>query len=402
MSRLFAPFGVCLPLSRAGLLLLAAGCQRQAQPPCADGWGAISMPDQSVHVRTDGDDSAPGTGSQPLATLEAALQATRAGLYKRIALGPGEFAAALDLLGDAGAGATDNDLVLEGCSAEETALGPLQADAPQIKVTEAIGVELRGLSLRGGARPLWVWGGASVTASQMTILEADWSGFVVDGPYSILDLEEVRVEGSRAVGGVGGYGAEIDGAQVSWEGGALLDNTAAGIVVNGETAALELVGVEISETRTDEAGRFGRGLQIQNYASASVVDCQLQGNRDAAIFSLLGREVLVERASIATVERASGEGGDGIVATGIDPDDRQLDPASFQITLLDNVIDGAPRAGALMERVTAALEGNQVTGAEQQLAAQEGAVLSGPDEVQVLTEALALRRELLDAGLDAR
>jgi hypothetical protein len=380
------------------LLCLAAACRPgEAEPPCAGGsWGAISDPGGSIHVQPGGDDKGEGTAEEPLASLSAALELARSGSLRTIAIGAGEFPAALDLL------ESDSGLVIEACGEDETTLVPESEGAPQLKVTAATDVAVTGLTLQGGDRPLWVWGGGELSVSAVTVADANWTGFVVDGPYTIVIAQELTVRGTRAVGGAGGYGAEIDGATVSWEGGAVLESTGAGVVVSGETASLSLVDVEISDTLPDDEGRFGRGVQIQSYATAAVQDCLLERNQDAAIFSLLGQEVLVERAQITSVVESSGDGGDGIVITGIDSDGRELDPASFVATLTDNVIDNAVRAGVLLERVTATLAGNQVTSSGQERVAQEGAVLSGPDAVTELADPLPLRRDLLAPLLEAR
>src|SRR5687768_14614471 len=70
--------------------------------PCAGGgWGLITDPD-AVHVRSDGSDGGTGTVDAPLATLDAALEAVRAGGPRRIAIGPGTYATSLSLLHDRG------------------------------------------------------------------------------------------------------------------------------------------------------------------------------------------------------------------------------------------------------------------------------------------------------------
>jgi hypothetical protein len=380
------------------LLSLAAACRSgKTEPPCAGGgWGAILDPAGSVHVQSGGDDKGDGTPEAPLASLSAALDLARTGAQRTIAIGAGEFPAALDLL------ETDSGLTFEACGQDETTLVPETDGVPQLKVTAATDVAVTGLTLQGGDRPLWVWGGGELTVSAVAVADANWTGFVVDGPYTIVIAQELTVRGTRSVGGEGGYGVEIDGATVSWEGGAILENTAAGVVASGDTASLSLLDVEISDTLPDDDGRFGRGVQIQSYATAVVEDCLLERNQDAAIFSLLGQDVLVEGAQITTVVASSGDGGDGIVLTGIDSDGRQLDPASFVATLTDNVIDNAVRAGVVLERVTATLTGNQVTTSGQTLVSQEGAVLSGPDVVTELTEPLPLRRDLFAPLLEAR
>lgn len=382
-------------------LTLVFGCDPPAltdetlPPPCADGgWGAIGDPADTIHVQAGGDDTNDGSAQAPLLTVSAAIDAARDGT-PRIGIGPGSFEAALDLL------ETDGGLVVVGCSPEETILVPEVEGEPQIKVTAALDVEIGSLTLSGGDRGLWVWGGAAASASHVVIDDGQWSGFVVDGPFTLLDLEDVSVTGTRSVGGVGGYGGEIDGAVVTWTGGGAWGNTAVGVVVSGETADLQLSNVEIADTLPADDGAFGRGVQVQEYASARLSDTVLSNNHDAGLFSLLGDDLVLER---VTVDQTAGGavGGDGIVVTGVDAGGRQLDPATFVVTLDDNVVTDPARAGIVLERVTATVSGNQVTGGVQGLVSQEGAVVSGPDVVDVLTVPLVLNRDALGNVLSRR
>ena len=233
------------------------GAEEPAAPPCdGGGWGAIGAPNDAAHVRNDGDDSGDGSQTAPFATLQAALDAVRAGDASRIAVGPGTFETALDLDAD------DRDLVIEGCGADQTDLTSGIDGQPVVKVTEAVGVSLAGLTLSRADRPLFVWGGAEVAVAASTIDSARWSGFVVDGPYTLLDLDDVTVSGSREVGGVGGFGGEVDGGTLHWRGGAAVGNTAAGIVASGSTARIELSDLVVADTQSTPAGVFGRGVQI--------------------------------------------------------------------------------------------------------------------------------------------
>ena len=127
---------------------------------------------------------------------------------------------------------------------------------------------------------------------------------------------------------------------------------------------LALSNVEIADTLPADDGAFGRGVQIQGFASARLADTVLSNNHDAGLFSLLGEDLALERVTVD--QTASGAvGGDGIVVTGVDADGRQLDPATFTVTLDDNVVTDPARAGIVLERVTATVTGNQVTGAVQ-------------------------------------
>lgn len=383
------------------LMSTLAGCHRDPEPPCAgEGWGGLGDPLHSVHVREDGDDAGDGSEEEPFLTLEAALDATRTGSTKRIAIGPGDFPAVLSLVADAGDGKTDNDLIIEGCSTDETHLVPQSESEPTFAVTAAQGVSLTGVTVTGGDRPLFAWGGSWLTVDQVQVRGARGVGFVVDGPYTIIDISNSEVHDTTPSDGVGGYGVEIDGATVRWSGGGVFGSTAVGIVVNGETASLTLSGATVAETVPDSAGQFGRGVQIQSYASADLADCTLSANSDAGLFSLLGQELTISGVTVQGSSATSGQGGDGIVITSIDSSGRTLDPTLFTATLTDNLISDVDRAGVILERVTASLDGNQVDGTDpdQTLIAQEGAVTSGGDIVSVPDEPLPLTRDEITAA----
>ena len=69
------------------IIALGGGGCGPPPPPCDGTWGPIVDPDAAVHVREDGDDAGLGTHDDPLATVAAAVDATRTGPLSRIALG---------------------------------------------------------------------------------------------------------------------------------------------------------------------------------------------------------------------------------------------------------------------------------------------------------------------------
>ena len=141
-------------------LIVVFGCEPPAltdeplPPPCADGgWGAIGDPADTIDVQPGGDDTNDGSAEAPLLTLSAALDAARNGT-PRIGVGAGTFEATLDLV------ESDAGLEIVGCSPDETILVPDVEGEPQIKVTAAVDITIASLTLSGGDRGLWVWGGA--------------------------------------------------------------------------------------------------------------------------------------------------------------------------------------------------------------------------------------------------
>jgi hypothetical protein len=356
--------------------------------PCeGESWGAIEDPSAAVHVRADGDD-ADGDGSRaaPFATVAAAFDAGGG----PIAVGPGTFPTTLSL------GEADAGFAIQGCSPDETSLVGDEAGEPVLAFSGTADATIAGLTLAEADRPLFVWGGAEVSAHQVAIRDARWSGFVVDGPYTILELEDVTVERTQAVGGAGGFGGEVDGATLRWTGGAAVANVGAGLVGAGATAVLDLDGVRVAETVPADDGRFGRGVQVQDYASATLRACTVADNHDAGVFSLLATDLVIDGLSVERTAVGIDSGGDGIVVTAVDSDGRQLDPAGFTAALTANTIGAPGRTGIVLERVTATVDGNTVTDAgAQDIVAQSGAVVTGADAFEVLTEPLPLDREAI-------
>lgn len=372
---------------------MATACG-QPKPPCGGDWGGLSEAEPAWHVRADANPDGDGSERDPFLVLSDALEAARGADVRRIIVGAGTFRANLDV--DGGPRRHDG-LELLGCGTELTTLEPTDAQEPTIRITEASDVLVSGMTLRGGATPLFIWGGSEAEVTELHIDEPRITGFVVDGPLSTVDLGLVTVEDTQMDdGGQFGYGGVITGAQVTWSGGGVSNAHSAAVIIDGDTATLDASDLDIVSTQPNGAGAFGRGLQVQGFAGATVSDSRFADHRDAALFGLLPGPLVVQDSTFEST-LASNEGGDAIVVTGIDDRGARLDPANFQATLERNTIDGADRAGVLFERVTAVANDNVImgTGTGQERISQEGAVLSGNDVFVVPSESLEVLREAL-------
>ncbi len=399
-------------------------------PPCAGGgWGAISDPDISIHVRADGsDDTGDGTAGNPLATLDAALRMSRDRQDdKRIAVGPGVFPASLaiqaDVLDSLGDPATDSGLGIEGCGESETSLLALSADEPVVKVDEAEDVRLSGITLDGGRRALWVWSGAVVDIDFVAVENATRVGIIFGGWETIVSASNLSVSDTLPeVDGSGveyGYGIAIQGAQVDLTDASVSGSHRIGILIDGAAATLERVSVDGTQPGSD--GSLGRGIQIQNVSQALLSDLEIgaiEPNSDAGVFSQASLLLQLENTHVVATSSSALEvdgnpcggeecPGDGIV---INQRGEEDDPALYSHILLDNVVEGTARAGILVESVVAELDGNSTSGCGVVDGVTNGSifvqgdldtdggdhVISGPDPVAERVDAFPLNNQVVE------
>jgi hypothetical protein len=385
-------------------------------PPCGAGdWGAISDPDNSVHVRADGsDEDGDGTAAHPLATLQAALVKTR-GLaeHKRIAVGPGVFEANLDILEETvdenNDPATDSGLVIEGCSTDETAFVPTDANRPVVKVSDANDVRLAGFTLDGGLATLWVWNSASVSLDFVAVKNSTRLGVIFGGWETIVSASHLTVEDTLLAGASDplGCGIAILDATVDLTDSAVSGSHRAGILVDYGTLTLDRVTVDGTVPGSD--GSLGRGIQIQDWSEVQIFDSEIgvqEPNHDAGLFANAAFRLWVENTLVQGTAPAefdvggvpcADEGcpGDGIVISqggGAD------DPATYVHYLYDNVVSGCARAGLVAESVVADLDGNLSAdnsivdgGTGASLFVQGNLLTDGGDPVITGTDAVAER-----------
>ena len=404
MSRFF----LWAPVLGMGLSPLL-GCSGGKDPvsPCADGsWGAVPDPVTAIQVRTDGVDGAEGSLDAPVATLDAALALARARSSDRtIFVGPGEFdGVALSMAHDPGDGSTDDGLVLQGCT-DETTLNAANEDGPILQVTAAQGVTLAALDLVGGSRALWIWSGATVRASQMSIQGSGRLGILVNDQSTTVDLEDIAVadtvddEAFPGVAfGLGIYNADVTGSRVKISG-----SQWAGVFLGGDgvSGSLDLDACDVSGTTEAANGEYGRAVHAQDAADLTLTGCTLSNQTDAAVFALQVQAVTLSNLTVATVGDAvipdeTETSGDGLVITSDDGSGLSVDPADFTATLKDNSIGDFDRAGMVVEGVTAEVDANTTSGGLFGKTQQGGAILTGSDTMDFTAETLLFNRVMFD------
>lgn len=367
-----------------------------ASPPCGDGtWGAITAPDDAIHVRADGDDAGDGTAEAPLATLAAALDLFRS-TGRPLALGPGEYEAGLSLDHD-----RDDGFVLEGCGPGEVTLLPADPSSAVLQVTEATSIRLAGFSTSGGRRALFLWSGAEVELADVQVVDATRLGILIDGSDTIVAMSDVEVHDVVAEGDVG-FGVQLTDGVLTMDGGGVWGATGAGVLV--ATGQITLTDVAVSDTLPLAGGTFGRGLQLQRQAWGAVSGGSFDGNADAGIFAADSYPVeiaatVVSSTAAGTVSSTGEATGDGIVVCQVE---ENLDPATVAVTISTTTVTGSARAGILLSAVSATLDGNTTAGNglgddDGSIFVQDDAVATGTDTVTELAaaDALAVERAMV-------
>lgn len=357
------------------------------EPPCADGWGYISDPENAVHVRADGiDESATGRADAPYGTLDAAIGAWRSTGASEVAIGPGEFYASLLLAGDRGDGTSDSGLVIEGCSPDEVTLKPPvdSEGQPILQYTDVESAVLRGVTLQGGYRPLWLWAGTTASIESVSVVEGERAGIVVVGSDTDVSLVDVNVLNPISTpdyaGDEAAYGISVDGASISMEGGGIWGATEVGFLAAG--ADVNLDDVSISDTIPGSAGEFGRGIHLQSYSIANLENVILDSNTDAGIFSsqslyLSLKGVEISNTSAGILDGLDDTTGDGIVISQGDEDAGLSDPSLFETLIQDCVVSSSARAGIVVQDVLISSMTGNISGSDNGLA---------PDGISVLTQ----------------
>ncbi len=383
-------------------------------PPCVgESWGSISDWASSVHVREDGDDeSGDGSAGAPVATLSVALDLARASdELTAIAIGPGTFESGLILGGEGllSEDYSDDGLSIEGCGWEETTLEEETSDQSLIWVTGATGMRIAGLTLEGGRRSLWIWGGAEVVVEGVAIQNSIRVAVVVADHGTEVSFTDVQVTDvvseDSALGSTLGYGISVQNASVMLVGTTVTGATGVGFLASN--AQVEMTDVTVQETARGAGDLYGRGIQFQEQCTATLTGVDILNNADAGLFSLQSASLdmdglFVDQVIWSSVPDADDTSGDGIVVTGAD-DEHNYDPAIFINTLTNSEVANAARAGVLFEHVTAEANANSIhdchlTSDDVSFFHQDSANVSGDTESLALVDGAAL----MPLGLNRR
>lgn len=370
---------------------------------CEDGsTGYITEPDGAVHVWADAEAGGDGSWAHPFSDVQSALEAVRdRDEDRRIAIWPGTYTETLGLSSDEG----DDDLVIQGCSPDETVLTAADEDEPVLRITEATGVTVSGLCTDGGTRNIQAWSDASVTLDHLRITGGAEAGLVIHGNATVATVEEVEVSSPEETGDGYGYGIAIQqGATATLTGGSVSGATAAGILID-DANEVTLADFTVEGTAAGAEGTYGHGLQVQaETVLVTVEESTFSDNHGAGVFVLQGltftmSDSVVSGTLASDITGAGETSGDGVV---VSRGDGNLDPATFVADLQDNTISDSARAGLLLDGVTATVSGNAVSGSgsgTDQPLSQDASQVSGTDTVTELseTEALVLETTPLEA-----
>jgi len=349
-------------LSLATLLTTSWATAALAAPPCAGAtWGEITSPSTSIHVDDAGDDKGEGTATDPVATLSEALTRSRAsGVTKRIAIHPGTYDGGLLLKKTLPASATDDGLIIEGCSATEVTVVPPTGGSgdPVLEIYEADTIKLAGLKLDGGTRTLLAYAGASATVLNVVVDNAKRIGGLADGATTALTLDGTKVEDTVADSGSYGWGVAVQSATLVMDGGAVLRSVEVGLFADG--ADLDLSNAEIADTATNSSGYYGRGVHIQNGTTGDFYRLDLGGNTDAGFFGHRFEDIAIDYIDVPVgtnglIPDSEETTGDGIVLTRAGSTDPVTD---FVATLTGNTASYTDRAAVVLDGVDATVVSN--------------------------------------------
>lgn len=323
-----------------------------APHPCAgETWGGVDsdLVITAIHVAETAVEGGDGSLNQPFTSLDDAIAASRLDEgVKVVILWPGSYEASLDLGADLG----DDTLQIHGCSADEVTIEAPDSDSPVIKVSAVQGFALSGVTLSGGKRGLWVWQGAAVAVSDLHAVDNNLLGIVIDGVSTVATLIDIRVTDPNDVAGLGGYGLIVQGSTVDVKNLTVIGATGNGVVVDGGMANAVFSTVSVTGTAARSDGQQGRGMTVQEQASAWITDGTFADNHDAGVFGLGAtaldlKNVSVSGTAASTLPTSGDTTGDGIVITD-NPELEPYDQVYFTSSLEDVTVEGSSRAGVLL------------------------------------------------------
>ncbi len=342
----------------------SAGGEDEVAFPC-DGGSWEDHPDfgEWVHVRANGDDGGDGTRAAPFASVPAGLNWSRAYGRKTIFVGPGDFAANLDLADDLGEGGSDVRLRILGCGPDETHLTPASPSDILLKLSGVHDVQIIGVELFGGETPLLIWQGSSAFLQNVSVRNALTTGVWIDGNDTVVVAEQLIIEdtvaGDPDMSGAAsdnGWGLRINLADVTLRTSAIARNRRAGIAMFGGT--LHATDIVVIDTQPGDDDLDGEGI-FADFSTLVVDGATCVRNRVAGVHVVDGTDTQLANVMVnTTLANEAGAYGDGILLH----QSSTFDPAFFGHTLTDSIVSGNARAGVVVDGVSVTtLSGNTVT-----------------------------------------
>ena len=325
--------------------------------PCSSGtWGSADEATAAASWHVHEGASGGGSAEAPFASIQEAIEATRAdGASKSIVVWPGRYVASLDLggsdLGDVG-------LRLLGCGTDDVTIEGDAATSPVVRLSTAASVEVAGVTLTGGRRGVLAWQGSALTLRDVVADQTGRVGIVIDGSSSVATLDRVRVLNPSIEGSSAAYGIAVQNGALTATDLEVSGAGTAGIVIDGSSSIVSLNRVSVADTSVAADGRFGRGIQIQGQASVAIANANLVRNHDAGIFALQAMSVRLEAVDVSETLAAgiapaglrdvdAGTSADGITITDGAPDESWAE-RYFSAELVSVTVDAPGRAGVLL------------------------------------------------------
>ncbi len=284
------------------------GCEPiGAECPIGDDFSA-DAPDDGIFVLAGAAAGGDGTRALPLATIDAAISVAASG--DTIAIGRGTYDELL---------VVNRTLTLLGACVEETTITTTDpatdpADPGILQIAGRGTVAVRNLTVTGPRGGIDVLPGATAAIESVLVRDTEWSGFFVIGAN--VDAERLvvrRVSGAAA--SLPGNGFAVGGrSQVTLRRSAIESAQGAGILLQGAGAALDASDVVLRSGRSQGNGQFGRGLTVDDGASATLSRVAIENNRDSGILvSDAARLDAVDLVVRGTTSQDEGHGGGGLV-----------------------------------------------------------------------------------------
>ncbi len=308
-------------------------------------WGELPMDGSTIHVDIDAPEGGDGSAEAPLRSIQPALDLAGSRGGALVAVAAGTYAETVVMDSDH-AGVHLAGRCRELVTLDASGGG---ADTPGIDIGVGYGeAEVSGLAVVGSS-----WVGVLATSGRLRLLDlsVEGSGDAGIATYqgsgsapSSLEADSCELKGNTGRGvvafgagtavvlvdttvretrtdesGAFGYGIQVyGGATLSCEGCDLTDNSTIGIVASDLDTAVALADTRVQGTLTDGSGDDGYGIQVQDGATLTAGGCSLAGNATAGVAALgPGTEVaLVNTVIRDTLPDEDGAYGYGVVIRG--------------------------------------------------------------------------------------
>lgn len=250
-------------------------------------------------------------------------------------------------------------------------------------------VELSGLRIAAtqpnaeglGGNGLVVESGASLVAQGLVLEDNHEIGLKVKHEGSSAELTGLELRATRPLGdGTWGLGLVVgDGARLSLADALLEDNQAVGLLVDDPGTEVELQDVRVSGTRAQADGSFGVGLHVGEAAQVVAEGLELEANRLAGLIATRGALVQLTDSTITgtrsgqqagtgmgLVAQLGGTvGGDGLEVQGSDGPGAYI-ATGGHLGCIDCVLAGNGFAGLVVRDGSATLLRGEISGSSSE------------------------------------